>query len=299
MRRDFILPILLFVTLMAMATYATTGARQGAAELSTVPALCDASGRLGRLPHLTEASGLAASARHRGIFWTHNDSADPTLYAIKADGVVSGHVRVAGASVIDWEAVAVGRCPGGTCVFVGDIGDNEMKRRTITVYRTPEPAPADSATGPVEALEAVYPEGPQDAESLFVVGETLFIVTKGEKTPVRVYRFPSAQPAGPITLELVATLSSSERDKRARVTDAAVSPDARWIALRTNDHVLFRKTSTLLAGKAEIPLAFDLRALREPQGEAITWADNHTLLLAGEAEGGGTLGRMSCSLPPS
>jgi hypothetical protein len=300
MRRDFVLPVLLLVALMVMALYATTGTssnRSGAAGLGGTPAPCTASGSVEHLAELSEASGLAASQRSQSVFWSHNDSADSTLYALRTDGSVVGRVRVAGASVVDWEAVSVGQCPGGSCVIVGDIGDNGRKRRRVTVYRAPEPLPSDATTAPVEVLEASYPEGPQDAESLFVARGMLFVVTKGEDAPVRVYRFPSGSGRSAARLELVTTLTESAPGKSGRVTDAAVSPNGQWIAMRTNDLVLFYRASPLLSGLPEAPLTFDLRPLGEPQGEGIAWSDDQTLFLAGEAAGGGTFARMSCNLP--
>jgi hypothetical protein len=172
-----------------------------------------------------------------------------------------------------------------------------MKRPTITIYRTREPAPNDRTTAPAVRIEAVYPEGAQDAEALFVANSALYIVTKGEGAPVRLYRVPSGGSGTRVTLELIATLTEQGADKKTRVTDAAISPDGAWIALRSNDLVLFYDADALLAGKPPTPLAYDLAALEEPQGEGIAWADDRTLFLAGEAEGGGTFGRVTCSLP--
>jgi hypothetical protein len=111
-----------------------------------------------------ESSGLAASARVPGLLWTLDDGgAAPDLLAVAADdGRVLGRVRVAGATNVDWEALAAGPCadvadarPGaavprraphpppartppatappatplpvgarGGCLWVGDVGDN-------------------------------------------------------------------------------------------------------------------------------------------------------------------------------
>ena len=43
--------------------------------------------RIGTLEHpeIREASGIAASRRHPGIFWVHNDSGNPpSLFAVRA-----------------------------------------------------------------------------------------------------------------------------------------------------------------------------------------------------------------------
>jgi hypothetical protein len=220
------------------------------------------------------------------------------LYALGVEGTPSGRVRVAGASVIDWEAVTVGACARGSCVYIGDIGDNGKQRHTITVYRTPEPSPSDRMTDPVEVLEATYPDGPQDAESLFVVPSGLYLVTKGENGPLGVYRFPSDASNGVAKLEQVAQLSDGAVHKSARVTDAAASPNGEWVAMRTTERVLFYRTSALLTGSPGAPLTFDVRPLKEPQGEGLAWTDDRTLFLAGERTGGGTFARLTCALPP-
>ena len=86
---------------------------------------CRPAGALMRLKELPEASGVAASRRNPGIVWALNDSGDPVIYAIDANGTITGRVRITGATLEDWEALAVSACPGGTCLYVADIGDND------------------------------------------------------------------------------------------------------------------------------------------------------------------------------
>ena len=69
-----------------------------------------------RLQELPEASGLAASRRTPGLLWSHNDSGEPVVFALNATGAVKDRVRVTGAQVEDWEAIAVGSCPQGSCL---------------------------------------------------------------------------------------------------------------------------------------------------------------------------------------
>lgn len=229
--------------------------------------------------------------------WAHNDSSEPYVFAVGSDGRVLGRVRVTGASVLDWEAIATAPCGDRSCLFVGDIGDNDHRRPSVTVYRTIEPAPGDEVTRDTVALEGRYPEGAQDAEAMFVVDEQLYVITKGEGSPVRLYRFPSIESASPQTLDLVASIIETAPDKTFRITDAAVSPDRRWIALRTNDLVLFFARDALLSGRPTPPLAFDARGLREPQGEGLAWGHGSDLFLAGEGDNAGTFTRISCNLP--
>ena len=293
MRSDFILPASLAVALVMMVGYAATGDGNKTSDPFASPISCQATSTLTSIADIREASGLASSRRTPQLLWAHNDSADPAIYGVGEDGVVRGRVRIAGASVVDWEAITSAECPGGDCLFIGDIGDNDRGRGSITVYRVVEPAPSDKTSSDAVAIEGVYPEGPQDAEAMFLLNGTLFIVTKGEGAPVRLYRFPALEAGSRQTLQLVATLSPAA-DKSGRVTDAAVSPDGRWVALRSNDVVHFYPAQALAAGTPGTPRAFDVRSLKEPQGEGLAWRDPQTLFLAGEGAEGGTFVRVSC-----
>jgi len=268
-------------------------------EVEFEPVVCRDAVRIGDLLDVREASGLAPSRVTADVLWSHNDSGEPVLYAIGLDGRPRGRVRVTGAAVDDWEAIATAPCPAGSCVYIADIGDNNAQRQRITIYRTTEPAPSDTATKPVEALHATYPDGPQDAESLFATPEGgLFIVTKGESGPVKLYRLPTPVSGGaPLRLQQVVSLTTTTAQKTSRVTDAAISPDGQWVAFRTGDALLFYRASELMSGKPRPPIAFDVRQLKEPQGEGLAWARDNTLYLAGEGSQRGTLARISCNLP--
>jgi hypothetical protein len=297
MRRDFYLPAALTAALAVMGVYAAAGSKGNGAELEAEPVSCDVRGNLSAMSELHEASGLAMSRRNAQVLWAHNDSGDPTIYAIGLDGKVRGRLRLAGAAADDWEAVTTAPCAGGSCLYVGDIGDNDASRSTITIYRTPEPLASDAAAATVDAFQAAYPDGPQDAEAMFVADGSLYVVSKGEKSPIRIYRFPPLESGALLKLERVATLTDDGARKSDRITDAALSPDRTWLALRTNDRILFFKTAALISGNPGRPLAFDLQGLKEPQGEGIAWGDGNTIYLAGEAKGGGTFGQVSCNLP--
>jgi uncharacterized protein YjiK len=293
--------IVLIFAAAAGAAYALSTNRQGDKQPTEIarPADCRDATLVRRLSELPEASGLATSGTDANLLWAHNDSSGAILYALSKDGALKARVTVTGADADDWEAVTSASCPDGSCLYVGDIGDNHGSRSTITIYRLREPAPTESATAPAVRIQLTYPDGPQDAEALFATADgALVVVTKGEQGPVNVYRVPTdIKPGAPVKLQRVTTLTSHETEKTSRVTDAAVSPTGNWVALRTADKVLFYQTKALTAGKPGAPLQFDLRGLKEPQGEGIAWTRDNTLYLAGEAPGGGTFARISCNLP--
>lgn len=252
-----------------------------------------------RVPGLREASGLALSRRTAGRLWSHNDSGKPVLFALDTRGAVTGSVEITGATVADWEAIAVGPCGGGSCVYIGDIGDNAARRQRITIYRLPEPDAASGTAKVADVLHATYPDGPHDAETLLVAGDgRLHIVTKADKGAARIYRFPSALKPG-TTMELERVGSPSSRpDDLSQITDGAVSPDGQWAVLRTRTVLTFYRASDLLAGTWRAASRVSLAPLKEPQGEGVALGNDITVSLAGEGGGKGEAGtfvRLSCA----
>jgi hypothetical protein len=277
-------------------------ARQAADGRTRAPTIepCRVVGRPVELPALPEASGVAVSRRTPGVLWSLNDSGEPFVVALNADGTLAGRVRVAGARVTDWEAIAVGPCPSGSCLFVADLGDNDAKRERVTIYRVAEPAPSEAATQLAEAFHATYPDGAHDAEALFVTSDgTMFVVTKGETGHIALYRFPQPPRAGStVRLERVAVLGG-RATKKDRVTDASASPDGRWIALRTRDVVTFYRSNDLTSGRRGAPVTVDVSELRERQGEGVSISGDGTVYLVSEGGGKrrpGTLSRIVCTL---
>lgn len=263
-------------------------------------ASCRAEDGLATLADLPEASGLAASVRAPGRFWSHNDSSDPVLFALDANGSVTGKVTVSGATVEDWEAVAVGACPAGTCLYIADIGDNDGNRNRVTIYRANEPD-ASGSTVAATAIHAKYPDGAHDAETLLVGPRgQLHIVTKGETGPAAIYRFPAELKAGgTVTLERVGQprRDNAESD---RITDGAVSADGESVVLRTKQALVFYRASDFFAGTWREERRQSLEALDEPQGEGLAFGAGGVLFAAGEGGGKsapGTFARLTCPTP--
>ena len=221
-------------------------------------------------PGLVELSGLAASRSRPGVFWAHNDSrGDPELFGITLDGASLGATRLEGALAFDWEDVAVGPGPDGEpWVFVGDIGDNfGIRAGEVTVYALPEPEPGIAAAKVTAVLRSRLPDGPHDAEALFVdVDGTPYLVTKD---PVRVYRLGEEA-------ELVA-----EPSVDAPVTGADVSWDGTVVALRGYETAwLWPRRRSLAETLAAAPCRIHLAD--EPQGEAIAFAGDGAIVTSSE-----------------
>ena len=261
--------------------------------------VCTASGA--PLPldmEIHESSGVAVSRAYAGIFWTYNDSGDPLLYAVDSDGRTAGGVRVTGAAVEDWEDVALAPCPaGGDCLYVADIGDNDAERPSVTVYRVPEPAPGAAESAPAEAIHLRYPDGPHDAEAMFVLGGAVHVVTKGESGPVALYR--ASQTGAEATLERVRVLSPDKVGRRERITGADASPDGRWVVMRTLESAFIYSAAELAGSGALNPRRVDLKGLDEAQGEGIAFAADGSLVVTsegGKKKSPATFARLTCTL---
>lgn len=193
---------------------------------------------------IDESSGLAASRRNPGIFWTHNDSGDdPLLFAIDRQGRTRGVWRIAGAKARDWEDIAVGPGPesGRTYVYVGDIGNNKYSRENLIIYRLPEPV-VDAASGrssrknPIGTEEAevigiAYPDGNHDAEALMVHPQSgdIYIATKTTDPATTIYKLSGA--ASYSGVQKLARVGQVRIPNLfgALITGADISPDGRRV----------------------------------------------------------------------
>jgi hypothetical protein len=255
---------------------------------------CTVAQRTAHLPEIPEASGLAISRRHHGILWSHNDSGNAAvLYAIDETGVQRARIRVP-IVTRDWEDISAATCPAGTCLYLADIGDNQRVRSAIRIHRLPEPALTDAATPAPDTFTATYADGAQNAESLFLAGGHVFIVTRDRAGAL--YR--STEPLldrRDLKLERIGELGL------AAASDAETSPDEATVVVRTMKGAFFYRTADIVRGGAIQPaLAVDLEGLREPQGEGVAIGPGGMLYLASEGRPWHRTGRfmsLHCELP--
>ena len=243
---------------------------------STTGALAD--------PQLVELSGLAASQAHPGVLWAHNDSGDTArFFAVSDTGAALGRFYLDGGAARDWEDVALGPCPTGTCLYLGDIGDNLTVRTDLAVYRVAEPdlevATADGGTSGVafERFAFEYPNGLRhNAETLLVhpfTGEVYVLTKHGAGVRSRVYRFPQPLDASTTaTLEFLGELPVPGAGDLP-LTAGDVSPCGNALLLRMYNRLVELRAApgrpfedVFSAAPVSVPVA------SEPQGEAVTWS---------------------------
>jgi hypothetical protein len=245
---------------------------------------CSDARNLANLPAaLREASGVAASIRHPGILWVHNDSGEPVLFAIDTLGNVRGRVRVPLANG-DWEDIDVADCPEGSCIYLGAIGDNRQNRGDRSVFRFPEPDIAAQKTAAPVRYRYQLPSGPQDVEALFVLPDgRMYLITKGRSGPITLFAFPHpAATEGVNTLAEVQQLTAGLVQLPDMVTGAGATPDGERIVVRSYSALQVysfanTKLEPMLPGTG-----FDLQKLHEFQGEGADITADGTVYLVSE-----------------
>jgi hypothetical protein len=236
---------------------------------------------------ITESSGLAASVRHPGVLYTHNDSGDrPRVYAVGPDGRTRAALTLRGASARDWEGMAAGRDEAGRpALFIGDIGDNlHGAWPSISVYRIREPATLRDATVPATRYRLRYADGARDAEALLIDPRTnrLYIASKEDKG-AGLYQAPAKLRSDRVNvLRRVAKVPPA-------VTDGAFAPGGGGFTLR--DYGAAHVYAALGSQPSTVELPLQL------QGESITYTRDGRGLLAGSEGAASEIWRVP--LPPA
>jgi hypothetical protein len=258
--------------------------------------------QMGVVPvELPELSGIAASARHPGVFWAHNDSDNGfRVYAIEDNGKLRATLTLTGATPRDIEDIAVGPCAPGAeatpCLYLADTGDNFQRRDQVRLFRLPEPEQLADATLPVEALAFTYPDGARNTESLIIDSRTgrLAVITKTPDSLGQVYALDGLRPEGVSKATLLGTLQAPLEVDRL-TTAAALHPSGERLLLRTYTRVWevrrpkAQRLEELIAGKvAEVPGA------SQAQSEAITFTPGGRGFILGSEFAGQPLYRTEC-----
>ena len=259
--------------------------------------------RLQARPELVENSAATLSLSQPGVFFTINDSGnDPLLFAFDSAGADRGVWRVAGVRNVDWEAVSAGPCAAPAadaarrpCIYIGEVGDNEGERPTRALYKVPEPiAQRAGFLGTItpRALVFRYADGPRDVEAMYVApnGDT-FLVTKRQlrdqsrrRRPALVYTLPAS--AWQSDTVVVATLVDSlpiipGSAPMRQITDAALSPDGRHLAVRTYAQLYIFATDAMTGrvNNAIRPSVCNIIAFDRWPGEGVAWVGRSGRLL--------------------
>ena len=242
---------------------------------------------------ITESSGIAPSRCQADVLWTHNDSGDDAfIYAINGQGEKLGTWKIAGARNIDWEDIAAFKDKNGACfLYIGEIGNNELKRSEFVVYRVKEPQVSAEnkssskkdplATDAAEVIKFSYPDGAHNAETLMVHPQTgdIYVLTKQVSEPAGVYK-------------LAANSQNERSEKVAEITVPAIpnglltggdiSPDGKRVVIcdyfRAYELILPAGASNFDEIWKQAPLAVELG--KREIGEAVGYSIDGNAIFA-------------------
>jgi hypothetical protein len=226
--------------------------------------------------NLKEISGIAASINNPKHFWVHNDAGNKAeVYLLDESLQVKLICQLTGIENRDWEDIAVGPGPDPDkqYVYIGDIGDNDAKAREKYIYRFEEPVLAGDSQLEISVLSKITFQlegGSKDTETLLLDPKTknLYIVSKRE-VPVHLYELKFPYDENVNTALRLASLPMT------RVVGGDFSSDGDEIVLKNYDQVFYWKSdSTQSVAERLTSPAVQLPYEKEPQGEAITWAND-------------------------
>ena len=231
--------------------------------------------------------GVGSSDKRWGLWAMADGGRRVQLHRLDPDTCAVVESRTATVDPYDAEDLAVG--PDGS-LWVGDTGDNDQRRSTVALIVVPQ-------RGEPVLHRLTYPDGPHDAEALLVDARGVPTVVTKSVGVAGIYQPEGPlRGEGPVPLVHVADVALPTSTTQGgpvgglgtrTVTGGAVSADGRVVALRTyTDAWLFPVpdgggvADALRGTPVQVPLP------GEPQGEAVAFAADGTLLSGSEGRGG-------------
>lgn len=252
-------------------------------------------------PRIAEISGMAASTRHPGVLWVHNDSDDQAgVYALNERGEVVASVLLDDAVNLDWEDMASWESDGRHYLLIGDTGDNGGLRKELTLYAIEEPAElVDQRAALTWRQRFVWPDGPRDCEAMAVDprnGDVLLISKK--RVPPELFRLRrSEDPDAIAQAERIGLLAGIDQPTaadlrrnpvygryRAQITSAAIDPAARaLVVLNYRVALVYPRIEAESWAEAVARLPDTVNYPWLPQAEAVSFsADGRSVFIASE-----------------
>jgi hypothetical protein len=233
-------------------------------------------GHMGK--EVKESSGLALGPE-ANTYYTHgDDGAEPTLYLVRQDGSLVKSLPVPGVRQVDWESVTADK---QGVLYIGDCGNNNNDRRDLTIYRF-DPRQPQAA---VRSIRFTYPDQQEfppgkkernfdcEASLWYEGGIYLFTKDRGQGSTCKVYRLQADGPAKQ-EAKLLGRIAV-----KGEVTDAALSPDGRTLALLGREELFLCPVS---GGNFTQTTPRPVPLPGAGQTEGAVFQDNNTLIISTE-----------------
>lgn len=245
--------------------------------------------------NLEENSGIQYFSGNS--LWVVEDNGNKdVIYQVDFNGEIIKDFTVKNAKNDDWEDLTKDKLGN---LYIGGFGNNANDRKTMTIYKLPNPDVEKGDKIDAEKIKFRYPEQKKfppkkekllyDAEAFFHWNNYLYIITKNRTRPYNgkalIYKVPDTK--GEYQAELVGELVVCSNKNTCSITSADIAPDGKKIALLTYGYLLilsdFELDDFSNGKKQQIDLGV------RTQLEAVCFKDESTLLISDEksrAQGG-------------
>jgi hypothetical protein len=225
---------------------------------------------------IDEASGMADSKAFPGHLWVQQDGGNSAhITLLSYNGAIQKKILLQSTFNRDWEDMAIGSGPeqGKNYLYLAETGDNNLAFSFYTIYRFEEPTATTDTIRSIDQIRFVYPDGPHDAEAIFIHNPTkdIYIVTKRDAKS-KIYKLP--YPQNTVTSNTAAAVGELSF---TGVTGAAASADGKEIIIKTYSTVNYWRVNGSDAIETTLqtkPVTLGYKA--EPQGEAICFKNDNT-----------------------
>ena len=239
---------------------------------------------------IDETSGLV---KIDDTFWTHNDSGgEPTLYQFDpSSGELIRRVHFKGAKNVDWEDISI----DSNYIYVGNFGNNRGNRKDLGIYKARIQDLMTNDEVESELITFSYPDQSKfysgynhnhDCESMIAYNDQLYLFSKNwQNMKTKLYSLPN------ISGDYVASLIDSF-DVRGTLTAASLSDDMTELYLLGYNPgdgfdpfvwtVSDWEGDNFLSGQMN-----RVNITNRRQTEGIVMANDSTLYISAEHEGGG------------
>ena len=241
---------------------------------------------------IKESSGLAVSLTNDNLFWTHNRAGDqPRFFGFNLEGTHAIEYGIDGKHV-DWADMALFKTDRQAFMVFADTGDEELKRKSYTLYVLREPKHSKAAKfgkidtlKPQAVIEFTYEGGPQSCSAMGVdasdvKGPKVILISKTDTGSCKVFELslPGSRDKGPFVAKAIATLTIPT------VTSLTISSDGRRAMVLTyGDAYEYTRGADQTWAQAFSNRARILEMPTRRKGETICYGtDGKTLYLTAE-----------------
>lgn len=244
---------------------------------------------------MKEISGFACSRTTPGYLWEHGDEnldSDRKLCVIQPDGTLAMTVNITTPNTNrdDWEDIATGVYNGKNYVFIGAIGDNELKfKDEYYIYYFEEPA-VTSGTQNVttQYIRFGYPDNKaHNTETLMYDNiEKVFYIADKVEGVCHLYKLPFSTTYGTALQQLTEVCALGNGSVFNLCTGGDISPDGQWMAIKNKEYILLweRQGSESLSQTAQRNPVQVKAYQKEEQGESLAWKDASTFYTTSDSK---------------